>query len=309
MNRFDPMSRARARRAPWWLFLILAFLVPIIIAVVQIMAVLYKFTGNTTGDTVYSGDLGLGVSGFFFFGFVIVALFVYTNQPRVRRENLGLDGWNYIKGAPMWAGGRYQAFPLHTTDALHTTDYAWGTINGLTASAYTAWPTDKYRYSIESIELVGATPALAFTNAGLTDALANLVGGQDYDTESAAFNERWRVQTTNPAFASAFLNPTNIERLLDPDIEGFNFVIDAGSIYCWTPGLVELGGIEPRLRALAELAGRVPEHVYAQYGTPRDDAWGPATRAIAPLETAEPRQVWLPEGDSRLPLSPSPKKE
>ena len=90
-------------------------------------------------------------------------------------------------------------------------------------------------------------------------AVAAVAGLQDIDTESAAFNRRWRVRADSPQHAHDLLFPSVIERLLEPDVEGLAITWSGAAIVTTSPGYEwDVEELERRVRAVADLANLVP---------------------------------------------------
>jgi hypothetical protein len=112
----------------------------------------------------------------------------------------------------------------------------------------------------------------------------------DLDVESAEFNHRFLVSTTELAFAHAILHPRMIERLLRPDARRLNLTFERNVVMTskWS-GAKTARGIEKRMEVLADIADLIPAHVKSQYGSGQEGAlgatsagsgaWSPATRS------------------------------
>jgi hypothetical protein len=70
-------------------------------------------------------------------------------------------------------------------------------------------------FRVALFELAISAPRLAVRLERLVDAAARLVGVQDIEMESQAFNRRYRVQADDRRFAFDVLNPRAIQALLD----------------------------------------------------------------------------------------------
>lgn len=100
--------------------------------------------------------------------------------------------------------------------------------------------------------------------------LKSLVGFQDIDVESAAFNRRWRVVGTDERGSHAILSPRVIDRLTSPDAGGFPIAWDSNAVMVVQHGLSKRWTrLEAQLDLLAELAALVPGYMTRKGGATR----------------------------------------
>ncbi len=120
------------------------------------------------------------------------------------------------------------------------------------------------RKSACAVALPASLPSVHIRPEGVGDGVARLVGGQDFDVESEDFNRAYRVQSADPRFASALLNPRTVEHLL---AAGPIVVEVCGrNIVSTTDGRVDLRAIDARLALLTGMCERLPRYVWSDRG-------------------------------------------
>jgi hypothetical protein len=93
-------------------------------------------------------------------------------------------------------------------------------------------------------------------------AFASVVGLQDVDTESAEFNERWRVMGRDAKTVSRVIHPRVIERLLEPDTGRFAITWDANAVMLVVRGrTTQWKGVDDEFRLLGDLSRLVPDYL------------------------------------------------
>ena len=117
------------------------------------------------------------------------------------------------------------------------------------------------------IPLARALPVLRLSpDDGLQRLLTGL-GWGDVDTESHAFNQRWRVSARDDAYAHAVLAPHVIEELLRREWWGATLVIEGAVLALVRTGRPDLSTLDASLDRLEALAGLIPPFVLADYGS------------------------------------------
>jgi hypothetical protein len=95
---------------------------------------------------------------------------------------------------------------------------------------------------------------------GLWDRASKLLGGQDIDVESEAFNRAFRVRTSDPRFAYDLLNPRTIEALLA--YGQVDLRVSDCDIVAMAPGVIDIEAVEWWLALLAGVCERLPTYVW-----------------------------------------------
>ena len=109
-------------------------------------------------------------------------------------------------------------------------------------------------------------PTVEVTPEGLGARLAKLVGAQDVQFESEAFNRAYRVAATDQRTGHAILHPRLMERLLRADALGSAWRIGGTWILSWEPGTTDLDRLASRLGLLSAVVRSIPRHVWQDHG-------------------------------------------
>ena len=109
-------------------------------------------------------------------------------------------------------------------------------------------------------------PTVEVTPEGFGARLAKLVGAQDLQLESEAFNQAYRVAASDDRMGHAIVHPRLMERLLRPDALGHAWRIDGTWILSWELGKIDLARLAPRLGLLSAVVRSVPRHVWLDHG-------------------------------------------
>jgi hypothetical protein len=136
--------------------------------------------------------------------------------------------------------------------------YGWTTGSGKTQSSHDA--------HVVALELPAALPSLEVTPEGLGAELAKLVGAQDLQFESEAFNQAYRVAASDQRVGHAILHPRLMERLLLADARGSAWRIEGTLILSWESGTTDLDRLAARLGLLAAVVRSIPRHVWQDHG-------------------------------------------
>jgi hypothetical protein len=109
--------------------------------------------------------------------------------------------------------------------------------------------------------------------------------GRPFLSESADFNDRWKVRGGDPRYVSAVLSPRVMDWLLRDDLTDMVICVDGAAIVISYPGPLAAESILPRTAILRDLARRIPQHVLNDFGTARPDLnggrWGGHRRVWA----------------------------
>lgn len=104
-------------------------------------------------------------------------------------------------------------------------------------------------------------PGLRLTPEGPGERIAQVLGGQDITVEWAAFNDRWRIESSQPRYAHAVLHQRMMERLMEPDAEGVSVLVEGPDVVVHAPGRADLGRVEASARLVLDLAALLPRFV------------------------------------------------
>ncbi|RRS00236.1 hypothetical protein [Glycomyces terrestris] len=114
--------------------------------------------------------------------------------------------------------------------------------------------TREWRAQVTAVDLPAARPFLEVRpgRAG------------DLKFEAQAFNDRFRVESPSPRFASDVIDPRMIEWLLtDPRAHRSRWRIEGRWLLTWREGPLDLEAILPTADFLIDLRARIPEHVWS----------------------------------------------
>lgn len=182
------------------------------------------------------------------------------------------EGWQYAHVGPQYRR-RFRAFPFGVGRGARDVDVVCGPYGGFSCASFTHQYEEGKNDEISfprtwQIDLVELPYPLATVDILPDDELAKfakLLGGQDIDFESAAFNARWRVKAGDAKYAHDIVHPRMMARLLEFDAEGMAIRIEGSAVYAWS---VERRGPENlarRLAVLTSVARHIPEFVYREF--------------------------------------------
>ncbi|MDN4475984.1 hypothetical protein QQX09_08965 [Demequina sp. SYSU T00192] len=126
--------------------------------------------------------------------------------------------------------------------------------------------TRREDFQVVWVTLPRSLPALRFAPDDALQRVLTGLGWGDVDTESHAFNQRWRVSARDDAYAHAILAPHVIEELLRPAWAGATLVIEGRFVAVVRPGYPDLRTLDGTLERLEALTGTIPPFVLADYG-------------------------------------------
>lgn len=183
-----------------------------------------------------------------------------------------IEGWEYTYASSHYRG-RFRAFPFGFGRDARDVDVVRGPYNGFSCASFThqyeegkEGETNVLRtWQIDMVDLPYPLATVDIVPDDLIARFAKLLGGQDIDFESAAFNARWRVKAGDAKYAHDIVHPRLMERLLWSDAEGMAIRIEGSAVYAWT---VERRGPEDlarRLGVLTAVARRIPEFVFREF--------------------------------------------
>lgn len=218
-------------------------------------------------------ERGPGVWWGFFSLLAAICLFVWLSSLRsrgVRRHNAArATGLGWRQGsASYWAGLKSE--PFDTAGVAVSDGSLHGVWHGYPAeSIYYAAAIDdesamNHTHRVELVVIDARFPELAIAPR---HGRFHLERSDDLQFESAEFNRRFLVSTSEPAFAHAILHPRMLERLLQPDVRGLDITLERNVVMTsrWSM-LKTVRGLEKRLTVLTDIAELIPEHAKSQYG-------------------------------------------
>lgn len=126
--------------------------------------------------------------------------------------------------------------------------------------------TQRTDFEVVWIPLSRSLPDLRLAPDDAVQRLLTGLGWGDVDTESHAFNQRWRVTTRDDAYAHAILGPHVIDELLDPGWRDAAVIVEGPALIWVRRGRPDLAALDAALDRLEALADAVPAFVLADYG-------------------------------------------
>jgi len=137
------------------------------------------------------------------------------------------------------------------------------------------------------IRLPAMLPQLTVTRESISDKFAHFLGGQDIELESDDFNQMYRVQSSNEAFAYGVLTPKIMQWLIGPAAGLAPFMINGQDLICWRSGYPNYMMLGAQLTAMEAFVDEIPQGVYEQFAMqpPRKIWWTPRiTTRPGPLQ-------------------------
>ncbi len=122
-----------------------------------------------------------------------------------------------------------------------------------------------YFFSVVALRLGWTIPTTEFIPEGITQKAAKVLGGDDLDVESDAFNRMWRVQTDDERAAHALLTPTMIERLMQADFVGEPFFLEKGYLVHFAEGPRSEYEVDSMLSLCSNFLDLIPAFVREDY--------------------------------------------
>lgn len=119
---------------------------------------------------------------------------------------------------------------------------------------------------VVGMELPGWLPTVEFIPRNLADQFVLRSDRRTVRTESAAFNDAWRVDSANTAFAHKLLHPRFIQRMLLPDAIGQRFRIENDTVIWLKDGFSQAENITPALILLSSVVDSVPDFIWQDFG-------------------------------------------
>lgn len=165
------------------------------------------------------------------------------------------NAWLAEVAAGLWTRGRpgeMFAGDYHGR-GMCVLEYTYTTSNGKTTSTHLV--------HLVALNLPVALPPLTLTaESGITRMLA----GRDFELESQAFNDQFRITCQDERFASAVLHPRMMEWMLyNP---GLQWQLAGNAIVSFSAGGFSVPDVLARLEAMTGVIDRIPPFVLRDYG-------------------------------------------
>lgn len=184
-----------------------------------------------------------------------------------------IDGWDYAPGTSAYAQ-RLHAFPFGVGSNPRDVDVVRGPLNGFACASFThqydeANSVDEVgiplSWQIDIVTLVYPLAKIDIVPDDVLAKFAKLLGGQDIDFESAAFNAEWRVKAGDRKYAHDIVHPRLMERLLWSDAKGLAIRIEGPYVYAWSAGRRGPEDLARRIGVLTAVARQIPDFVYREF--------------------------------------------
>lgn len=204
---------------------------------------------------------------------VLVGSWLYQrHREKVCRAWAAATGWTYV-GSDQSLVHRWRGKPFHLGHSRRASEVVRGTYRGRAATSFTYRYTTgsgKNRHTVShhvvALALPAALPTVQLTHDGVGARIAKAFGGQDIRFESEAFNERWRVESSDAKAAHDLVHPRLMERLLAPDAQGVDLRVEGASVLCWASGGQDLDQVARYLGVLTAVVEHVPRFVWLDHG-------------------------------------------
>lgn len=208
---------------------------------------------------------------FMVIAFVISVLY-QRHREKLARTWAASAGWTFV-GVDRSLGSRWAGQPFGVGRARTAKEVLRGTFAERPATSFTYEYTTgagksqrTVAHHVVALALPAPLPAVELTHDGVGAGLAKAFGGQDIQFESAAFNERWRVEAADVKSAHDIVHPRLMERLLEPDALGMNLRIEGAHLLCWAGGAQDFDQIARYLTVMTAVVEHVPRFVWLDHG-------------------------------------------
>jgi hypothetical protein len=124
--------------------------------------------------------------------------------------------------------------------------------------------SETHHYAVSALALPTFLPAICLTPESVMTRIGHVVGMQDIELESEAFNRKYRVQCPDPKFASDVLTPRTMELLLARPTLHFRIV--GADVVCWEQGTTDPTKLLARISTLAGFVAGIPAFVWHDHG-------------------------------------------
>ena len=240
---------------------------PWIIAIAGLLGIL---AGGAVGVAV-SDDVAKVLAGAGFFLFAGLAAWLRYGKPGLTRHHLkklATDrGWHYspppnpsivpARGLPFSMAGRHR-----------TLDMVRGTVNG--TEFVILYHRVKHRtrdadavehFTVMAAHVDADLPVTTASPRRGRHAIASAIGLPELATESADFNDRWRITAADDRGGMAIIEPRTMERMMKADLADLSVTWDANAVMVIERGLRrDFTDIDSTLTALTDLAAMVPTY-------------------------------------------------
>lgn len=180
-------------------------------------------------------------------------------------------GWRYAPRDQRWEG-LLPGFPFDRGSLQRAQNVVTGAFGPYAAAAfdysYRSGNRNDFliaqRFAVHVLRLPAALPWVHLAPETLADRAAKLLGAQDIDFESEEFNRVYRVQASDPRFASDLVNPRTMDLLMlcgAPDLR-----VHGRHIVVVTAGPLDVDLIDTALVLLAGACENLPSFVWSERG-------------------------------------------
>ncbi len=176
-------------------------------------------------------------------------------------------GWSPLGGDPT-VGRGWRGWPFVPQRRWAAADVWVGTWAGRRALTFRYVSTEEAApRHVTAVELPVALPFVEVTpHVAARVVIRADLAVRDLDLESSAFNDRWRVATSDARFAHALLHPRVMELLLEPGAAHLGLAVDGRHLVCWSSAEPDGATVTGHLGVLTALADAVPDFVWQERG-------------------------------------------
>lgn len=188
--------------------------------------------------------------------------------------------WQYLPSVPGLAR-RWESPPFGRGQSRSAYDVLAGEFRGrqVTSMTYefvtgTGKDRSTHHFHVLAVHLPMALPWLRLTQQSGATSVVRLLGAEDIEFESAAFNDAWRVEGPAGQYAFDVIHPRMMERLMQPDAVGHAITIEGDDIFLYVGGSQNEEYIDGYLNLLIDVIENIPQHVWENAAPPqaREDA-------------------------------------
>jgi hypothetical protein len=229
--------------------------------------------------TVVALVLRPGLAIWTWWGLVAAAALLTTDDPRRPRRGprharaerwAARHGWTYTmldrELALGWAGPPFDSGVGHVCREVLRRDadgLVSATVRWRRRRASTREPDLRHAHLV-SVPLPVPLPLLALRPHAAESGSERF--GPDIVTESPDFNATWRVLARDSRYAYEVLHPGLLARLVADDLgDAAGVCVDGPVLRVWWPGFTDLDRVEARAAVVADLAARIPRHVWREH--------------------------------------------
>ena len=120
-------------------------------------------------------------------------------------------------------------------------------------------------FTVTAVRLPAELPMLWIAPETAFRRLAQRLGSQDIDFESAEFNRSFAVRADDDRYAHAVVHPRMMEYLLNSPARGQSVRIEGNTLLMWESASLSTGSVLTNSGTLAQVAALIPSHALQQY--------------------------------------------